>query len=127
MYDENFAFYNAILQPGSNVYSGATPDTGIAFHQSLENLRLIYLDNFEKITISGGGISATVTHPPASIRDSCLTAQPGYIDASTFDPGIPAGTRLTKAWKVMPVGRSDAIVFIEDSTGAAWPLDIAYF
>jgi hypothetical protein len=107
MWSDNFVFYNGILQPVSSFYKGPIPGPDTSFRQSLGSLRKIY-------------------QASASYLDSCLTAQPGYIDAAYFNPALPIGSGLTKAWKVTPVGTSLPMVFVADSTGAAYPVDIVF-
>jgi len=127
MWNDNLVFYNDILQPISIIYHGQVPGPDTTFHQSLESLRKIYQANFLKIIISGG-VAITnnnVRHPSSGYLDSCLTAQPGYIDPVNFNQASTYGSSLIKAWKVTPVGSAFPMVFIADSTGAAWPVSIA--
>ncbi len=126
MWNNYFIFYDGVLQSSSIIYRGAVPGPDTIFHQSLESLRLIYQSNFSKVIISGGAANSSPRHPNQSYLNSCLTAQPGYIDAATIYPGLQNGIRLVKAWKVTPVGTSFPIVMIADSTGAAYPVDVFY-
>lgn len=103
-WNNNYIFYNGVLQDRSIVYAGQVPGPDTSFRQNLGSLRLIYLRY----------------HP--SYRDSCLTAQPGYIDPAYFGRIGLAVATLVKAWKVTPVGSNDPIVMIEDDNAAAWPV-----
>ncbi|HXD79635.1 MAG TPA: hypothetical protein VN616_17590 [Puia sp.] len=126
VYNDYFVFYNGVLQPDAIVWTGALPPPDPDFRLTLDRLRVIYNNNFEKVTISGGPSNvSSPRHPPASFGDSCVTAQAGYLDANHFFPAIPAGTRLVKGWKLTPVGLTSPMVFVDDSTGSAWPVSVA--
>lgn len=125
MWNDYFIFYNGVIQPSSIIYKGTIPGPDTSFRQSLESLRIIYQANFSKVEISGGLAANTTRHPNQSYLDSCLTAQPGYLDAANFVPGLPSGISLVKAWKVTPVGASFPMVMIADSSGAALPINEA--
>jgi len=125
MWNDYFVFYNGVLQSGSFYYHGSVPGPDTSFRQSLESLRRIYQANYMKVDISGGLAQSTPRHPGSGYLDSCLTAQPGYIDATYFNPALPSGSGLAKAWKVAPVGTSFPMVIIADSTGAAYPVSVA--
>jgi hypothetical protein len=107
MWNDNLVFYNDVLQPISIMYKGQAPGPDTSFRQPLESLRRIFQAN-------------TGPH----FLDSCLTAQPGYIDAHYFNPASPSGSRLIKAWKVTPVGSVIPMVLVADSTGAARPVNL---
>jgi hypothetical protein len=123
-WNNNYIFYNGVLQTRSYVYTGPVPGPDTTFRQSLESLRHIYLNNFLKVGTSGGLVDGPIRYPDPSYRDSCLTAQPGYIDPSYFNSKLTLGNGFVKAWKITPVGSNYPMVMVEDSTGAAWPVSI---
>jgi hypothetical protein len=122
MWNDNYLFYNGILQP-SLIYNGPAPGPNTTFRQSLSSVRAIWLNNFMKVA-TYWPIGTRITYPDASYRDSCLTAQAGYVDAANFNSTIPRQTLLVKAWQVAPTGSNYPMIYIEDSTGAAWPFDV---
>jgi hypothetical protein len=105
-WNNNYIFYNGVLQDRSIIYAGQIPGPDTSFRQNLVSLRLIYL-----------------RYNP-SCRDSCLTAQPGYIDPAYFGRIGLAVATLVKAWKITPVGSNNPMVMIEDDNGAAWPVSL---
>jgi hypothetical protein len=121
-WNDNYLFYNGILQP-SLIYDGLTPGPDITFRLSLSSLHTIWLNNFMKAP-TYWPLGNKITYPNASYRDSCLTADHGYLDAAYFDPSIAFGTRFVKAWEVAPTGSYSPMVCIEDSTGTAWPVPV---
>jgi hypothetical protein len=121
-WNDNVTFYNGILQP-SIIYTGPAPAPNPIFQQSLTSLHTIWLDNFMKVTTSWPIGNDRVTYPNASYRDTCLTARPGYLDAGYFTSNLAFANRFVKAWAVAPAG-GYPMVFIEDSTGAAWPVPV---
>jgi hypothetical protein len=124
-WNDNYIFYNGVLQPSASIiYKGSAPGPG-SFGQSLSSLHTIWLNNFMKVA-TYSPLSNKPTYPNPGFRDSCLTALPGYVDATLFDSTIAWETQLVKAWQVAPVGSVYPMVYIEDSTGAPWPSDIFF-
>jgi hypothetical protein len=122
-WNDNYIFYNGVFQP-SLIYTGPAPEPG-PFRQSLSSLHTIWLNNFMKDEIISPLEQGGITYPSPSYRDSCLIAQPGYLDAAFFDSTINYGTRLVKGWQVAPINSGFPTVLIEDSTGTALPVIIA--
>ncbi len=121
-WNDNYTFYNGVLQP-SIIYTGPAPGPNSSFRQTLSSVRKIWLNNYMKVA-TYGPLSNKPTYPNAAWRDSCLTATPGYLDAAIFDSTIAWQTQLVKAWQVAPTGEPYPLVFVEDSTAAAWPSDV---
>ena len=46
------------------------------------------------------------------------------MDAHYFDSTVSIASRLVKAWKVTPVGASYPMVFIADSTGTPYLVNL---
>jgi hypothetical protein len=120
-WNDNYTFYNGVLQP-SIIYTGPAPEPG-PFGQSLLSLHTIWLNNFMKVA-TYGPLSNKPTYPNAAWRDSCLTATPGYIDAAFFDSTVAWQTQLVMAWQVAPTGEPYPMIYVEDNTAAAWPVDV---
>ncbi|HET6252838.1 MAG TPA: hypothetical protein VFE32_02125 [Puia sp.] len=123
-WNDNLTFYNDILQPISIIYKGPAPAADTTFHRSLESLRQIYQQNFMKVILAGGPANAPIRHPSPDYIDSCLLAKPGYIGANLFDTTLPYFSSLVKAWRVTPLNGTFPMVYISDSTGAAWPVGV---
>jgi hypothetical protein len=121
-WNDNYIFYNGVLQP-SIIYTGPAPGPNTTFQQSLSSVRTIWLNNFMKVATSSP-LSNKLTYPNASWRDSCLTARQGYLDEAYFDSTVAWQTHLVKAWQVAPTGSPYPLVYVEDSTAAAWPSDV---
>jgi hypothetical protein len=121
-WNDNYTFYNGVLQP-SIIYTGPAPGPNTTFRQTLSSVRTIWLNNYMKVA-TYGPLSNKPTYPNAAWRDSCLTATPGYLDAAFFDSTIAWQTQLVKAWQVAPTGGPYPLVYVEDSTAAAWPSDV---
>jgi hypothetical protein len=120
-WNDNYLFYNGVLQQ-SIIYQGPAPGPDTTFRLSLSSLHTIWLNNFMKVG-TYWPLGNPVTYPKSSYRDSCLTADHGYLDVSFFNSTIPFGTRFVKGWEVAPTGSNYPMVFIEDSTGTAFPVD----
>jgi hypothetical protein len=116
-----FYFYNDVYQTNLGHY-GAVSGTDTSGHQTLEDLRNIYLAHYQQDAGYGGTLNATVSHPGLNWRDSCLVAMLGYADASIFNNTIIFGTMEVKAWRVGPVGITYyPIIYVEDDNGAWAP------
>jgi hypothetical protein len=119
-----FIFKAGIYSQADGVtWQGATPGPDTTAHQTLEDLRAIYLAHYQQ-----DAITPPVAHPPPpshpglNWRDSCLVATLGYADASVFNSSIPWGTQLVKAWWIAPVGQTYPAIYVEDDNGA-WVTD----
>ena len=125
---ENFIFNQGVYQPSaSNLYTGAIPNGDTTGHRTLASLRSIYLSNYKQMVIGGGCSGCQFRHPSPTYNDSCLTAELGYADAAYFNNGAtPYGSVLMKAWKVSPLSGGFPTIYIQDSTGIAYPLDLIY-
>jgi hypothetical protein len=121
-WNDNYTFYNGVLQP-SLIYTGPAPGPNTTFRQTLSSVRTIWLNNYMKVA-TYGPLNNKPTYPNAAWRDSCLTATPGYLDAAFFDSTIAWQTQLVKAWQVAPTGQPYPMIYVEDSTAAAWPSDV---
>jgi hypothetical protein len=108
LWNNNYIFYNGVLRDRSIVYTGAMPGPDTSYRQNLEDLRRIYLR----------------TH--SSFRDSCLTAQRGYIDPSFINRSLPYGKGFVKAWKISPVGSNNPMIIVEDDNGAVYAVALFY-
>ena len=85
-------------------------------HQTLENLRQIFLNNYKQCTIEGGLVHSTPSHPTAPYQDSCLAAELGY----NYDYNNPG--QLLKVWKVSSAANHFyPAVFVNDANGQATP------
>lgn len=119
-----FIFKAGIYSPADGVtWHGAIPGPDTTFHQTLEDLRAIYLAHYQQDAITPPVANPPPpSHPGLNWRDSCLVAMPGYADASVFNSSIPWGTQLVKAWWIAPVGQTYPAIYVEDDNGA-WITD----
>jgi hypothetical protein len=117
-----FYFYNGSYQTNLTHY-GTASSTDTSAHQTLEDLRTIYLAHYQEDAITPPVADPPPpTHPGLNWRDSCLVAMFGYADASIFDSSITWGTEQVKTWWVAPVGQTYPAIYIEDDNGA-WKTD----
>ena len=123
-YSATFIFKTGIYSPADGVtWPGATPGPDTTAHQTLEDLRAIYLAHYQQDAITPPIANPPPpSHPGLNWRDSCLVATLGYIDASIFNSSIPWGTQLVKAWWIAPVGQTYPAIYVEDDNGA-WKTD----
>jgi hypothetical protein len=119
-----FIFKAGIYSPADGVtWQGATPGPDTTAHQTLEDLRAIYLAHYQQDAIGSPLANPPPpSHPGLNWRDSCLVATLGYADASIFNSSIPWGTQLVKAWWIAPVGQTYPAIYVEDDNGA-WKTD----
>jgi hypothetical protein len=117
-----FYFYNDVYQTNLTHY-GTASGTDTSTHQTLEDLRTIYLAHYQQDAITSPVADPPPpTHPGLNWRDSCLVAMLGYADASIFNNSIPWGTQAVEAWWVAPVGQTYPAIYVEDDNGA-WKTD----
>jgi hypothetical protein len=122
-----WSFLNGIYHPAAGY--AVPPATGgdTSGHQTLATLRNAFFKTYESALYTNRAFAGDPhLHRPGSYyRDSCLSAQLGYLDASS-QPGnnTPYNTQLIKVWKVSPgitpFPRIAPSVFVVDSTGFAW-------
>lgn len=118
-----FYFYNDVYQANLTHY-GTPSSTDTSAHQTLEDLRAIYLAHYQQDAFTSPVADPPPpTHPGLNWRDSCLAATLGYADASIFNSSIPWGTQMVKAWWVAPVGHIYPAIYVEDDNGAWTPDD----
>ena len=131
-----WSFRNGVLYaPYANNPQYADPGNDTTGHQTLPALRSLFLKTLEA-ALYGNKYNYTdgrMGRPGIYYRDSCLTAQLGYIDAAFQLPSnstVPYGKTLLKVWLVstgQPYSQipqryfpTSPIVFVLDATGAAW-------
>jgi hypothetical protein len=124
---EVFAFKAGIFVPASSViYNGPAPGPDTSSHQTLEDLRAIYLAHYQQDTIFPAFMRPESV-PGVGYRDSCLVAELGYVEPaliSNEDITTSASTSLVKAWQVSPLSGGYPMVYILDSTGVCVPVQV---
>ena len=106
-------------------YKGQMPDNDTTGHQSLENLRQLFLANYKQCIIAGGPVNAKPDIPTAPYDDTCLSAELVYVDAGIQISNSTYGQQLVKAWLVEPADNTYfPEVTVIDNTGQAIPLKL---
>ena len=128
-----YTFYNDVYQANVGHYGAVSSTNDTSAHQTLEDLRNIYLAHYQQDGTYGGAAYDTIpSHPGLNWRDSCLVAMLGYADANIFNSNIAYGTSAVKAWRISPVGSPYSpygsipypSIFVEDDNGTWAPNNI---
>jgi len=107
-------------------YKGQLPDNDTTGHQSLGNLRQLFLANYKQCIVEGGPANAKPDIPTAPYDDTCLSAELVYVDAGIQNGTGFAGQQLVKAWLVTAADNTYfPEVTVIDNTGQAIPLRLA--
>lgn len=106
-------------------YAGQMPDNDTTGHQSLENLRQLFLANYKQCVIEGGVANATPDIPTTAYEDTCLSAELVYVDAAIQNNNGTYGQQLVKGWIVTAAANTYfPEVTVIDNTGQAIPLKL---
>ncbi len=115
----NFDSTGVYMPLNSGPFTGSAPNDTTG-HRSLESLRQIFLNNYKLCTTAGGAANSKPSHPTAPYQDTCLAALLGYMQP-------PGTTWFTKVWMVSAADNHGyPAVFISDSSGQAWPLNLFF-
>lgn len=108
-------------------YSGQLPNSDTTGHQSLGNLRQLFLANYKQCVIEGGPANAKPDIPTAPYDDTCLSAELVYVDAGIQSNNGVYGQQLVKGWIVTAADNTYfPEVTVIDNTGQAIPLKLFF-
>jgi len=103
-------------------YTGELPNNDTTGHQSLENLRQLFLANYKQCIIEGGPLNSKPLQATVPYDDTCLNAELVYVDAGIQNNNY-TGRQLVKAWLVTSADYpAFPVVTVIDNTGQAIPL-----